>query len=151
MSGLVVINPKSAKILIFDLPNLPTNELNDLIIHCSTINHFVFQIETYKDCILIIVCASNKLLQLATELSTRNFDSLYILNIGGNINGTIENWLSKTTTVYSEKELMRHLCTKIMLCYYSEGIEHKQNGDNGIANTCFLDSIRVLKLAAMFI
>ncbi|CAF1146371.1 unnamed protein product [Adineta steineri] len=142
---------KNVKILIYDLPNLPTSELNDFMIHCSNISHFVSQGQKYQNSILIIVCASNKLSHLVPELSTINFDYLYILNIGENINDIIQNLLLKTTFVFSDKELMRHLCTKTALCYHSEGTKHKQNGNNVIANICFLDSMRTMECATMFI
>ncbi len=134
-----------------DLPNLPIKQLNSLVIHCSTIDDLLVQSIKYQNFVLIIACASNKLLELSPVLSEMSFDTLYIHNLGEQVNGSVEPWWNKTTIVHNENQLMRHLCTKSMLCYYNEGMEHRKNGDFGLANACLLDSLRALDYSAKFI
>jgi uncharacterized cysteine cluster protein YcgN (CxxCxxCC family) len=76
---------------------------------------------------------------------------LYILNLEETVNGSVEPWWNKTTIVQNENELMRHLCAKSTLCCYNEGMEHRKNGDFGLANACFIDSIGAVDYSAKFI
>ncbi|CAF4094043.1 unnamed protein product, partial [Rotaria sp. Silwood2] len=144
-------NSKQAKILILDLPHLPTKELDNLVIHCSTIDELLARSAENSAFILIIACTSEKLTELAPILTRISIDTLYILNTGDEIKHFGESWWNKTTIVYNEKQLMRHLCTKSMLCFYNEGLEHRKTGNFGVANVCFLDSIRALNYSAKFI
>ncbi|CAF4606412.1 unnamed protein product [Rotaria sp. Silwood2] len=146
-----VSNPKSAKILILDIPDLPTQLLGNLAIHCSTIEDCLATSIQYKAFILIIACSSAKLAELIPVLTKIPIEQLYILNEGDAIKGAVEPWWNKTTIVYNIKQLMRHLCTKIMLCYFNEGIAHRKNGDSGLANACMAESLHVLDCSAQFI
>ena len=105
----------------------------------------------YNAFLLIIACASNKLDDLVPLLSEMSFDTLYILNVDERVPGTAESWWLKTTIVQTERQLMRHLCTKSMLCSYNESMEHRKNGDMGLANACLLDSLRALDCAKMYV
>ncbi|CAF4486010.1 unnamed protein product [Rotaria sp. Silwood1] len=147
----VASNVKKAKILIVDISNLPTKELNDLVVHCSNIDELLAASIKYNAFNLIIACTSSKLTELAPILRGVSIDAFYILNVGDEIKCFDEPWWNKTTVVYNEKQLMRHLCTKSMLCLYHEGLEHRKTGDFGLANICFLDSIRALDYSAKFI
>ena len=53
-----------------------------------------------------------------------------------------------TTIVTSEQELQRHLAMKSMLCFYKQGLEHRDNDDRGLANRCFSDAMEALNYAA---
>ncbi|CAF1324598.1 unnamed protein product [Rotaria sordida] len=96
-------------------------------------------------------CTSDKCIELASILPDISFDTLYVLNNGENINETIGSWWNKTTVVYTEKQLMRHLCTKSMLCYYNEGLQHRKNGDMGLLNACMINALHALDYSAKFI
>ncbi|CAF1303073.1 unnamed protein product [Rotaria sordida] len=146
-----VSNPKSAKILILDIPDLPTQVLGNLVVHCSTIEQLLATSNQYNDFILIIACTSAKFAELIPVLRKILIDELYVLNIGDTIKGAVEPWWNKTTIVYNVKQLMRHLCTKIMLCYFNEGIAHRKNGDSSLANACMVDSLHALDCSAQFI
>ncbi len=148
---LVCLNPKSAKILIFDLPHLPTKEIESLVEHCPTLDELIVTAEKYDEFIVIIAFASNRLPELTSLLNKPSIDALYILNVGEKIDGSVDPWWNKTTIVYNEKQLMRHLCTKSMLCYFNEGLEHRKNENFGLANACMLDSLRALDYSAQFI
>ncbi|CAF1324576.1 unnamed protein product, partial [Rotaria sordida] len=126
---LVDTNPKSAKILLLELSNLQIKELK----------------------LIVQSCTSDKCIELASILPDISFDTLYVLNNGEKINETFGSWWNKTTVVYTEKQLMRHLCTKSMLCYYNEGLQHQKNGDMGLSNACMIDSLRALDYSAKFI
>jgi hypothetical protein len=148
---LVVSNPRKAKILLLELPNISIKELNDLIVHCSTNDDLLVQSMKYVEYTLIIACISDKLNEVSSILPDISFDTLYVLHIGEKINGSVEPWWNKTTVVYTEKQLMRHLCTKSMLCYFNEGLEHRKDGNVGLSNACMLDSLRALDCSVQFI
>lgn len=101
--------------------------------------------------ITIIACNSNKLDEITPYLNIPSIDTVYILNARGKIDGAIAPWWNKATVVYNEKQLMRHLCTKSMLCYFNEGLEHRKNENFGLANSCMLDSLRALDYSSKFI
>ncbi len=134
-----------------DLPNLPIKQLNSLAVNCSSTGDLLVQSIEYQNSVLIVACASNKLHELVPILSQMSFDTLYILNLEETVNGSVEPWWNKTTIVQNENELMRHLCAKSTLCCYNEGMEHRKNGDFGLANACFIDSIGAVDYSAKFI
>ncbi|UJR20433.1 hypothetical protein I4U23_023564 [Adineta vaga] len=144
-------NPRSPKILLLDLSDLPTKELHLIVVHCPTVSDLAIQTEKYPSHALIIACRSNNLNDLIPVLSDITLDALYIWNIGEKLNASLESWWLKTTIVHNDKQLMRHLCTKSVLCFYSEGLEHKKNGDAGVANRCLLDASHVLNYARQFV
>ncbi|CAF4941549.1 unnamed protein product [Rotaria sp. Silwood1] len=146
-----VSNPKSVKILILDIPALPTQVLRNWVVHCSTIEKLLASSIQYNAFILIIACTSAKLAELIPVLNETPIDELYILNEGDPIQGATEPWWNKTTIVYNTKQLMRHLCTKLMRCFYNEGIAHRKNGNSGVANACMTESLRILDYSAQFI
>ncbi len=145
------MNPKSAKILIFDLPHLKTKDIESLVVHCSNLDELIVASEKYDEFIVIIACTSNKLPDLTSILNKPSIDAVYVLNGGDKIDATVEPWWNRTTVVYNDKQLMRHLCTKSMLCYFNEGLEHRKNGNFGLANACMMDSLRALDYSAQFI
>ncbi|CAF3304642.1 unnamed protein product [Rotaria socialis] len=147
----VASNSKSAKILILNQPGLPTKELGNLVDHCFNVGELQKKLEKYNSFLRIIACTSAQLTELAPILRRTQIDALYILNIGDEMKCWDEPWWNRTTVVYTERQLMRHLCTKSMLCFYNEGLEHKKQGDFGLANISFLDSIRALDYSAKFI
>ena len=89
--------------------------------------------------------------ELIPVLSGLTFDTLYILNVDGKIEYSVEPWSLKATTVYTDNELMRHLCTKSVLCYYIEAMEHQNNADMSLANRCLMDGLNALEYAKQFI
>lgn len=133
------------------MPHLPTKELNNLVEHCSNVNELLIKSEKYNTYILVIACAFTHLAELSTILPGIPIDSLYILNVEDETRHSNEPWWNRTTIVYTEQQLMRHLCTKSMLCLYNEGLAHRQNGDFGLANRSFLDSLNALDYSAKFI
>ncbi|CAF1589507.1 unnamed protein product [Rotaria magnacalcarata] len=146
----VASNSKSAKILILNQPHLPTKELENLVDHCLNIGELRKTLEKYNSFSRIIACTSAQLTELVPILSRTQIDALYILNIGDEMKCLGEPWWNRTTVVYTERQLMRHLCMKSMLCCYNEGLEHRKQGDFGLANISFLDSIRALDYSAKF-
>ncbi|CAF3701819.1 unnamed protein product [Rotaria sp. Silwood1] len=146
-----VANPKSAKILILDISDLPTQVLKNTVVHCSTIENLLTALAQYNAFIIIIACTSARLDELIPVLNETPIDELYILNEGDPIQGATEPWWNKTTIVYNTKQLMRHLCTKLMRCFYNEGIAHRKNGNSGVANACMTESLRILDYSAQFI
>ena len=144
-------SPKSAKLLLLDLSYLRMNELNSLVVHCPTIDDLRIQSEKYSEFVVVIACTSEKFIEIAPILPDISFDTLYILNVGDEMKGSSNAWWNKTIIVYNEKQLMRHLCTKSMLCYYNEGLEHRKNGDIGLSNACMRDALLALDYSAQFI
>lgn len=56
----------------------------------------------------------------------------------------------KVIKVGDENEMMRHLCTKAMLCYFNQGLEYQKNDNMGLANKCFNDALNALNQAKQF-
>jgi hypothetical protein len=133
------------------LPNLPTKEINSLVVHCATFEDLSVTFRKFDSFIIIIVCTSKKLSELTSLLNENSIDALYILNVDETVHGSTEPWWNKTTVVFNEKQLMRHLCTKSMLCFFNEGLEHRKNENFGLANACMVDSLRALDYSAQFI
>ncbi len=119
--------------------------------HCSTLDDLLVTLIKYSAFILVLVCTSDKLSQLTSFLNDYPIDTVYILNVEEKVTGSSEPWWNKTTIVHTEKQLMRHLCTKSMLCYFNEGLEHRKNENFGLANACMMDSLRALDYSAKFI
>ncbi|CAF1028646.1 unnamed protein product [Adineta ricciae] len=147
----VISEPQSAKILLLDLSYLSTEGLQTIVVHCPTVSDLAIQASKYPTCILIIACRSDSLSELIPVLSDLTFDTLYILNVDGKIEYSVEPWSSKATAVYTDNELMRHLCTKSVMCYYIEAMEHKDNKDMSLANRCLMDGLNALEYAKQFI
>lgn len=148
---LVIGKPLSVKILLLDFSYLPTKGLHGIVVHCPTVSDLAIQASKYPSCILIIACRSNSLNELIPVLSDLTFDTLYILNVNGKIEYGVAPWSLKATAVYTDNELMRHLCTKSVMCYYNEAMEHKVNEDMSLANRCLLDGLNLLEYTKQFI
>lgn len=144
-------NIKSAKILVYDLTIPETKQLEPIVEHCPTLERLRELAIQYSAYSLIIAFNAERLSELREFLSETPFDAVYILNMGETTDGYAEPWWSKTTVVFNDKQLMRHLCTKSMLCFFNEGLEYRKNGDFGLANTLMLDSLRALDYSAKFI
>ena len=101
-----------------------------------------------------VVCSYDHLIGTDIVLLKRPDCSLFVVNGGETeidrewLDGLI---LGKKIEIGSKKQLMRHLGTKVMLYHYNQGLEHKKNGDYGLANLCFQDSLNALNFSAKYI
>ena len=134
-----------------DLADLPARELNGWVKHCKNINELHAQLVKYKTHICVVACTTTKMTELTSILNASSIDTLYILNLGDETKYSVGPLYNKITVVYTEKQLMRHLSTKAMLCFYKEGLDYRENGDFGLANLCFLDALHALDCSAKFI
>ena len=148
---LACLIAKSAKILIYNLPHLPIEPINNLIVFCSTIDELVVALEKYNNFTIVVVFRTDKLAEVRPLLNRPSIDSVYIVRPDENLDVAAEPWWQKTTVVCNDKQLMRHLCTKSMLCYFNEGMEHRKNENMGLSNVCMMDSLRALEYSAKFI
>jgi hypothetical protein len=121
------------------------------VVHCPTLDDLAVTLSKFDAFIVVLAFTSDKLPELTPLLIEPCIDAIYILNVDEKVNGSIEPWWNRTTIVHNEKQLMRHLCTKSMLCYFNEGLEHRKNENFGLANACMLDSLRALDYSAQFI
>ena len=126
-------------------------DINGSVEHCQSIDELRVQLPKYEASSRVIACTAAKITELTPILNAISIDALYILNLGNGPNHSVEPWWDKVTVVYTEKQLMRHISTKAMLCFNNEGLEHRENGDHGLANACFLDALQALDCAAKFI
>lgn len=133
------------------MPHLQLEPINNLIVICSNIDELVVGMEKYQEFLTVIVFQYDQLDELRPLLSRPSIDTIYILNLGEKSEPGSEPWWQKTTVVFSENQLMRHVCTKSMLCYFNEGMEHRKNENVGLSNTCMMDSLRALEYSAKFI
>lgn len=142
------------KALIFQLNELRTDELGEIVVHCPNLHDIKAALMKYRESNVIIMCHSKHLVGLDKLLLNCQIDKLYVLYENNNqdmtewLDGLILNTMTK---VHSKKQLMRHLCMATMLWYYRRGEEHQQNGDYGLANLYFQDSRSALAYAAEFI
>ncbi|CAF4137218.1 unnamed protein product [Rotaria sordida] len=142
------------KILSYQLPDLQIDGLNTTIINCQTVDQLKTLLKKYRQSILIIVCCSNHLIEIDQLLINYKIDTLYVLN--NQEDQDIREWLTgliigNIIEINNRKQLMRNLSTKIMLCYYNQGLQHRTSGDIGLANLCFIDSLNALNYSAQFI
>ena len=121
------------------------------MVRSNTIDELVVALDNCRNNILVLACAADRIEALRPILSRYQFDTVYILNAEQLVHGTDEPWWLRTTIVHNEKQLMRHLCTKSMLCFYNEGIEYRAHGDFGLANLSLNDSLQALDYSAQFI
>ncbi|CAF4049011.1 unnamed protein product [Rotaria sordida] len=142
------------KIFLLGLPDLPTEALKNVIHHCEDLDQLRADLQRYPNSTKVIVCKSNHLIGVDELLMNHLIDTLYVLV--NQEDQDIQEWLESLVfddiiKVHNEKQLMRHLGAKVMLCYHNQGLEHRRNGDYGFANLCFLDSIKALDCCAKFI
>jgi len=119
--------------------------------HCTSFEHLQQLSIQYSAYVLIIAFNAERLSELRQFLNEIPFDAVYILNLGEKTDGYDAPWWNRTTVVYNDKQLMRHLCTKTMLCLFNEGLEHRKNGNFGLANSSMLQSLKALDYSAQFI
>ena len=141
----------SAKFLIYQMPHLQLDAIKNLVVVCSNIDEFVVASEKYNEFLTVVVLKHEQLGEVRPFLSRQSIDTIYILTDGEKFEPDLEPWWQKTTVVYNEKQLMRHVCTKSMLCYFNEGMEHRKNENVGLSNACMVDSLRALEHSANFI
>jgi hypothetical protein len=132
------------------VPGVPANLLDGALEHYETFAEVEACVLRHILDILILACTSDKVVELRRILDTYLIDSLYIVNIGEIVNWSNEPWWNQTTIVHNSKQLMRHLCIKTMLCCYREGLEHQENDDNGLANSCLSAALRALETTHNF-
>lgn len=137
--------------MIYQISHLELEPIKNLVVLCSDINEFVLASEKYNEFLTVVVLKHEQLAELQPLLGRPSIDTIYILNDGEKLEPGLEPWWQKTTVIYSEKQLMRHVCTKSMLCYFNEGMEHRKNENVGLANACMVDSLRALEHSAKFI
>ena len=119
--------------------------------YCQSVDELRAQLLKYEACSRVIACTAAKITELTPILNAISIDALYILNLGNGSNHSVEPWCDKVTVVYTEKELMRHICMKAVLCFHSEALEHEKNGNRGLANACSVDAYRAADCVDKFI
>ncbi|CAF0869859.1 unnamed protein product [Rotaria sp. Silwood1] len=144
---------RNFKILIYGLPDLRNDQLQTAIIHCQSANQLRTALNNYHESLIVIVCNSNRLTEIDTLLMNYEIDTLYVCN--NDEDQDIREWFDglifeNMIEINNRRQLMRHLYTKTMLCYYNQGLEHQKNGDFGLANLCFLDAQTALQYSANF-
>jgi len=139
--------PKSTKIIVLEQPHLKIDKLNNVVLHCSNLSELRAALRTNGLPVPILVCPSNRLFELDSLFNDSQFDTLYVLNDGEKTTWQTSFRWDNIKVVNSENELMRHLCTKSMLCFFKEAIEHRKNGNMGVANTRIIDTLHSLECA----
>jgi hypothetical protein len=150
----IEILQKDFKILAFDLPDLPTNTLRNVVIHCPDYKDVENNLSKYSASIITIACRSGKLVGLDILLAKYPNCTLYVLN--DNENKELREWFdglifNNMIQVQNEKQLMRRVCTTTMLGYYNQAIGYQKDGNNSLANLCRLDSLAALDYSTHFI
>jgi hypothetical protein len=140
--------------LLFDLPDLSINILGEVVVHCSDFDDLQNVLKKYSSSTIIIAYGSDKISKLDRLLINHQIDTSYLLN--NEKDKDIREWLdglvgNNIIVVQNEKQLMRRLCTTAMSCYYKQCKEYQENGNNGMANLCILDSLKALDYSAHFI
>jgi hypothetical protein len=147
------VPPRESKIIVFREEDLPTHNLNDAIVFCRTINEFNTTLMTNHLLTLTIVCGEDKLLDLVPSLAHLTLDIIYVLTDQVHITWPIalidNTW--KPIRSNDQKQFMRCLCLKAMLRYYKQGMQHEQNGDNGLKDLCLRDAISALNQTKQFV
>lgn len=149
--SLADVKPKTLKIHILAQSHLPTDPLKTVVVHSKDVTELVSALARCKDDILVFAFTSDRIEEVRPILSRYPVDTVYIINSGQLVHGTDEPWWHRTTMVHNDQQLMRYLCTKSMLCFYDQGIQHRQNGDFGLANLYLTDSLEALNYSATFI
>ena len=144
------MNSQRAKIIVFQVPGVPANLLDGALEHYETFADVEACVLRHIRDMLILACTSDKVVELRQILDTYLIDSLYIVNIGEIVNWLNEPWWDRTTIVHNSRQLMRHLCIRTMLCCYKEGLEHRENGDHGLAISCMSAASRALDTTHCF-
>lgn len=144
---------KDFKILALDLSDIRTDILGNVVVHCSDYNDLENALLKYNSSTKIIACRSNKLIGLDRLLFGYDIDTLYVLSEKDDKD---KEWLrslilANIIEVQNTQQLMRHLCTKTMICYRSQAMEYKNKSNNGMANLCFLDARKALDYSISFI
>jgi hypothetical protein len=145
---------RSIKIIVLQGEELLEHYLNDTIEYCSTKEELTTKLTKNRLSTLIVACNKDMLLEIASLLVSYSIETLYILNDDEEeMMWPVELFTNnfEIIEVHNEKKLMRRLCLKAMLCYYKQGLQYKTDGDNGLANMYFHQSIEALNSAANFI
>ncbi|UJR17466.1 hypothetical protein I4U23_004361 [Adineta vaga] len=138
-------------IIIYQLSHLATTGLTNPVIHCSTLIEFQAALTAACSPPPIVVSLSDQCAELDILTNGIPMTEVYILCTEANF--TLKKNTSRRTDikiVYSEKELMRHLCMKSMLSFYQHAIKYKNSGDMATGNLFARYALNSLKYTAEF-
>lgn len=141
---------QGTRIIVFQLPNLPVQDLKNEIVHCTTTTDVEAALRPPRPFAPIIVCPCDQYATLATSLADASYTAVYLLNVGERLEILKGMGADLVTIVTSEKELMRHLCMKSMLEFFRQAVEYKESGDMGITKLCGVNARHSLQLATNF-
>lgn len=137
------------KCIIINDGDLHQYNLNGDFIY-STIDLFEQTIEKYPSCDIILAGTEDQLYQIKHLISKyENIKTIYTRTESKEMCCLIElfrNGLELIEIDLSERQLMRHLYLRAMLCYFHQGRRHK-NENRGLANRCFIDAKTALEKA----
>jgi hypothetical protein len=142
------------KVLLYRLPDLPTDQLGNAVIHCSDVNELTNLLTRYQSLKILIACTSDELIGLNNLLLNYLIDAFLVLD--NDPANDFREWLDAPilnvmTVVQSERQLMRHLCTMIVLYYRDQATDYRGKQNEGMANLCILDSLKVLNCLTNFV
>jgi hypothetical protein len=123
------------------------------MIDCRTPEEFQAKIEKYQPFNLSVVCHKNELSVLTPFLVNVYLQKLYVLTEQNDQvqPGPLSENVNNIVSVFSENQLMRQLCSDVMIGYFQQGSRMKQSGNWGLANLYFADARDALKHAQTYI
>ncbi|UJR29419.1 hypothetical protein I4U23_010631 [Adineta vaga] len=147
MSNLM---PDQFKVVIYQKKNLSQLISNDFITQCATKEEFYYELEKDPSAIKILACTQETFLNLPRDLIPPNLMTIYFLIDQSDLTDSFEIVTEdyEGIKISEQNQLMLHILRKIILCFYRQSLNYKQNDEHGLANACLsvaMDTLHQIK------